>query len=142
MPVSYAFFDEPPLIYIRYSGHVTAEEIKDVVHRFAKEPFHAPNQPHLIDLSSVDSYGTDYAEYFSLHALLLDLYPKKNGEQFMVFHAPPGVPAELGALLSKPWDSTDHVLLRLAETREQAFDILGGMRRDVATYIQDLETTS
>jgi hypothetical protein len=138
MPVEYTIFKSPQLYYIRYHGHVVIDEIMAALQQFSREPVFAHGQPHFFDLSQVTSHKVDYPMFFKLMAQLADVYPQSKGEQLMVFHAPQGPPAELTANLRKPWEGSETILIRVTDTREQAFDILGGARADLVAHINAL----
>jgi hypothetical protein len=136
MPVDYTIFTSPQFNYIRYHGHVMLDEIMTALQHFAREPLFAHGQPHYFDLSQVTSYEIDYPLFFRLMAKLVDVCPRSAGEQLMVFHAPPGPPAELAAIVLKPWQGSNTILIRVCGTKEQVFDILGGVRDDLLAHIK------
>jgi hypothetical protein len=136
MPVEYTIFTSPQLNYIRYHGHVVLDEIMTALQQFAREPAFANGQPHYFDLSQVTSYEIDYHKFFRVMAKIVDVYPRSAGEHMMAFHAPPGPPAELAAIVRKPWIVSDTILIRVCDTKEQVFDILGGARDDLLAHIK------
>ena len=125
MPVDYRIFDAPPLVAIRYHGHVETHEITRALGTFAEAEQSYADVPHLFDLTDVTSYDFDYPEFFRLIGKLAEVYPPTLQEQFFVFLAPPGIPAELAATLRQPYDRSDTILVRVATTRVEASEILG-----------------
>ncbi len=138
MPVEYAFFTNPQLNYIRYHGHVTLDEITNALQQFSREPALEHGQPHFFDFSQITSYEINYPKFLKFMAKLVDIYPSSGGEQLNVFHAPSGPPAEMAEMARKPWDGSETILIRITHTREQAFDILGGVRHDLLAHIKAL----
>jgi hypothetical protein len=66
------------------------------------------------------------------------VYPRSASEQLMVFHTQPVPPAELAAIVHKPWYGFDTILIRISDTKEQVFDILGSARDDLLAHIKAL----
>ena len=136
MPVDYTIFKDPTLVYIRYFDHVEPNDIICALRLFTTEAREYAQQPHFFDLSSVKSYAIDYNQFFKLLGQLADVYPQSSGEHLCVFFAPDGPPAELADILRKPFEGSDTMLIRLARTRQQAFDILGSPRKDLIKHME------
>ena len=125
MPVDYDVLDDPPLVLIRYHGHVEMAEITRSLSQFAAEGRQHDHQTHLFDISGVTSYTLDYPEYFRLLGKLADVYPVGAPERLFVFLAPSGPPAEMVAALRRPYDGSGPIVIRVADTVDAALDILG-----------------
>lgn len=138
MPVEYKFFTDPALTFLRYHGHIHVDELIIAAKRYAKEPQAGKPQPHLFDLSRVTSYDFDFTKLATFMAQLADIYPTSGGEQLFVFFAPPGKPAEMAEFARRPWEGSSTILIRVVQTSEQAFDILGGTRSDVINHMKTL----
>lgn len=138
MPVDFEIFTDPTLVYIRYHGHVQTAEIMDALTRFAATNAHLAGQTHFFDFSKISSYDVDYPLFFKFMAKLADVYPSEAGQQFNVFYAPPGPPSEMAEMARNPWEGSDKILIRTAQTQEQAFDILGWTRPDVLAHMAAL----
>ncbi|MCF2872770.1 hypothetical protein L0664_17010 [Octadecabacter sp. G9-8] len=135
MPVTYKIFHDPILVFIRYFGHVTLPDIAQALKQFSKEGANYQGQPHFFDFSRVTSYDVDYNEFFKLIGHLADAYPQSTGEHLFVFFAPDGPPADLSAILRVPYAQSPTLLVRIARTPEQAFDILGNERPEVLAQL-------
>ncbi|WP_281954849.1 hypothetical protein [Pseudophaeobacter arcticus] len=136
MPIDYKFFNDPALVFIRYYGHITADELIEASQRFALEPDFVPGQPHFFDMSQITSYDIDFPKFLAFMANLAEIYPSGECEQLFVFYAPEGKPAEMADMARKPWEGSSSIFIRVAHTRDQAFDILGGERSDVLAHIE------
>ncbi|WP_093994906.1 hypothetical protein [Octadecabacter ascidiaceicola] len=136
LPVDYEIFADPTLVYIRYYGHVKTAEIMDALTRFASSYAHLAGQTHFFDFSKITSYEVDYPLFFKFMAKLTDIYPAEVGQQLNVFFAPPGPPAEMAEMARNPWEGSDKILIRTAQTQEQAFEILGWPRPDVVAHME------
>ena len=90
------------------------------------------------DFSKISSYEVDYPLFNKFMAKLADIYPPEVGQQLNVFYAPPGPPAEMAEMARVPWEGSSKILIRTAETQEQAFDILGWSRPDVVAHMETL----
>jgi len=135
MPVEYAFFDDPALICIRYDGHIFADDLIDAATRFSREMAEYSCHPHFFDFSKVTGYTIDHTKFMSFMALLADIYPTRRDEQLFVFYAPPGAPAEMAEMARRPWEGNCQILIRIAETRAHALDILGGSRHQLRDHL-------
>jgi hypothetical protein len=138
MPVEFEIFTDPTLVYIRYYGHVKTEEIMDALTQFAAEGAHLAGQTHFFDFSMITSNEFDYPLFFKLLAKLADVYPAEVNQQLNVFYAPPGPPAEMAEIVRNSWGGSNKILIRTAQTQEQAFDILGWSRPDVVAHMASL----
>jgi len=112
-----------------------ADQLIDAAKRFATEPDLKNGVPHFFDFSKVTGYNIDFTKFLAFMANLSDIYPEGHGEQLFVFYAPPGKPAEMAEMARRPWEGSKSILIRVAQTQEQAFDILGGERSDILAYI-------
>ena len=136
MPVEYRILKDPTLVYIRYFAHIEPRDIINALKAFAAEAAEYAQQPHFFDLSAVTSFEIDYTEFFKLLGQLVEAYPQSAGEHLCVFYAPDGPPAQLADVLRKPYADSDVMLIRVARTREQAFDILGSTRSDLIRHME------
>ncbi|WP_049834560.1 hypothetical protein [Octadecabacter temperatus] len=138
MPVEFEIFTDPTLVYIRYHGHVKTAEIMEALTQFAPRGAALAGQTHFFDFSKITSYEVDYPLFFKFMAKLLDIYPPEVGQQLNVFYAPPGPPEEMAEMARNPWEGSSKILIRTAQTQEQAFDILGWPRPDVVAHMAAL----
>lgn len=69
-------------------------------------------------------------------AILVDVHPSSEGGLMNVFHAPSGSHTEMAEMVRKLWEGSGTILVRVCNTREQAFAILGGMRNDLLAHIK------
>lgn len=136
MPVEYKIFEDPILVCIRYSGHIVLQDVTAALEQFAQEPTRYLGQPHFFDLSDVTGFSFDYPKFFQILGNLADLYPAKAGEHLFVFLAPPGPPAELAHQLSPPLGEENPFIARIAQTLDQALDILGHRHPDLMAHLQ------
>ncbi len=140
MPVAYAFFDAPALICIRYEGHINADELIEAGTQFGREMTEYVNYPHFFDFSKVTGYTIDHTKLMSFMALLADIYTAGRAEQLFVFYAPPGPSAELAQMARRPWEGNSKIIIRVAETRSHACDILGCSQKDLREHLDDFTT--
>ncbi|WP_281981944.1 hypothetical protein [Thalassorhabdomicrobium marinisediminis] len=133
MPIAYKILKGSTLCYIRFWGHITLQENIDVAQRCTSEPDFRHGMPHLFDFRDVTGYERDLVKMFAMQARIAELYPEDRGEQLVIFCAPPGIAAEMVELARKSWESSTAILIRSAQSWDQACDIAGVAQSDLMT---------
>lgn len=125
MPLNYQIFPGLGLVYVRYWGVANLTETMATFGQYAADPLASPDQKHLVDLSAVEDYDQDFAHLMQVQAQKADTVVPGQAPTLMVYHAPTPVSLRMARSILRSWEGLDHVIGMVAQTEEQAIDMLG-----------------
>ncbi|QQA44493.1 hypothetical protein [Pelagovum pacificum] len=135
MAISFQILADRGLVYVRYGDHVNFGETLEAFGRYAAHPDFAPGQRQLVDLSRVTSFENNYPELLKLQARKLDDFAQQGIQTLLVYYAPTDISFDMARLVRRSWDGLEGVVIRVAQTEEQALEMIGERERSMADLL-------
>ena len=125
MSLTYTIIPESGLVYVRYVGTARLAETMEVFGRYAQDPAYRPGQKQLVDLSGITGYERDFLEMVKLQARKAETMSTNGAQSLAVYHAPTSVSLEMARLVGRSWEGLEKVVVRVAQSEDQALEMLG-----------------
>lgn len=130
MPLTYTIMPDLGMVYVRYWGVTSVQETVDMFAQFSADPASSPDLKHLVDLAGVVEYERSFPELMKLQAQKADTIMQSSSPVILVYYAPTRLSLTMARMILRSWDGLGSVVGRVAQTEEQALDMLGtGMKR-------------
>lgn len=136
MPVSFKILPDRALAYVRFEGVITVPEASAAFADYAADPEMRPDQRHLLDMSRVTGWTTDFPALFELHASQLDVLMTAQHEILWVYFAPAEPARSLVQLAVRSWGEVPGLIVTLEENEAGALEILGLRENTIEALLQ------
>lgn len=134
VPASYRIFPALGLVHVRYAGHVSLQDTRDVLGRFFQDPRRSAGMKQLIDLSEVTGFERDLASLMALQARKAEAFlPAEGARTLLVYLALTRPGLEMARQIERSWAGLDAVVVSVQTEAEAALDVLGLPRDALAT---------
>lgn len=135
MPASYRIHADLGLVYVRYAGHVSVQDTRDVFDRFLQDPQNRPGARQLIDLSEVTGFERDLVGLMALQARKAEAFvPPGAPQTLLVYLALSRRGLEMARLIERSWRGLGQVVVSVQTEVGAALDVLG-LAPDVAVRL-------
>ena len=101
MPVTYDIRSTPPLLYVRYLGFVTPDEVRAAFDDYASGPEFRMDRPQYVDLTRFENTAATYADIVAIAGMLERACTAQGATLSIGIHAP----GDLGYGLARMFES-------------------------------------
>ncbi|MEL7097926.1 MAG: hypothetical protein AAGM84_03775 [Pseudomonadota bacterium] len=113
------------LVVVRYTGTILVSESVRAFSDYLDHPDFAPGQKHLIDLTDVTGFETDYVKIMQMQARKAAAFVGSGAPSLMVYLAPRQDTLGLAQLVARSWDSVAGVTALVQQDEARALSLLG-----------------
>ena len=125
MAIQFQILPDLHLIYVRYSGVVTAVETLAAMQDCARHPQFNPAFRNLVDFSRATSFVVDYPEIMRVQAVAAGLLVPKDRPPHLVYFAPTAESQRVAQLVLRSWEGVTPMVGVILAEREQVLAVLG-----------------
>lgn len=126
MPGSYRIHADLGLVHVRYAGHVTLQDTRDLLAGFFRDPQRTAGLKQLIDLSGVTGFERDLVGLMALQARKADAFgPPGVAQTLLVYLAPSRAGLKMARQIERSWSGIVQVVVSVQTDLDAALDVLG-----------------
>lgn len=137
MSISFRILPELGLVYVRYTGLVMIEDSFRAFAAYMKHPDCRPGQKHLVDLSAVTGFESNFSRILELQAFKADQFVGQPVATLLAYYAPSEPARQMAAFVLRSWDGHDHVVARVLGTEAETLGVLGLSATRIEELLQD-----
>lgn len=125
MPVGFEILCDLNLVYVRYEGAVTVEDVLKLHQDYQSHPDFAPHQRQLGDLSRVALVDLSMKPLLKLQEHMLAAQDPRAPRTMIVYYAPSGLSQSIAKDISQFWDPFPTITVVTTTSVESAQIALG-----------------
>jgi len=129
MPANYTILPDKGLAYVRFSGHVSMDEVAVCLDGFAKDPNNLVALKHIVDFSAVTSYDDDFVRIIEMQAEMASVFTGDLSQWMFAYYAPNPIGREMANYGLRAWSAVPEVVIRLTDSESHTLDVLGFSER-------------
>ncbi len=135
MPQNHLILPEFNLVFLRYSGHVTLNDQRQLVADVTANPDHRYDMPKLSDASSVTGSDIDATIFMALRDRLESRYTDLPGPILWAHFAPSDTTYGMARMFESLMSDITALKVEVFRDLPDALDFLGLSDTDVATHL-------
>lgn len=125
MAVTFRILPRHTLVYLRFEGFARVGETTRAMAACAIHPDFDPSYRHLMDLSRISDFETDYPGLMALQARAADWFAPAGNQPFLIYLAPTPRAQSMARLVMRSWEGIGQAVVVLLGDDQAVLDFLG-----------------